>query len=293
MTTPAPESRYVQTNGIRLHYLAFGDAGPPLVIIHGNTHSGGTYAPLAARLASDFTVYAVDLRGHGLSDKPDSYSWRAFRDDVVGLLDQLDLRDAIIVAHSRGGGITLLTAAARPDRVRGVVAYEPTMPAQMSQPDVSDAAAEDRATTLVARAERRRSAFASREEMYNHFHGRGAFKDWRDEFLHAFVEHAAIDSEGGGVELASPTRIEALLYRAMTDTSEWQALSPSDVPVLAVYGENGGRLGPDRDPVAAVRALFPNTSMQVIAKATHSGPMEQPERFEALIREFAKSLGKN
>jgi pimeloyl-ACP methyl ester carboxylesterase len=289
MSTPEPESLFVQTNGIRLHYLAFGNAGPPLVIIHGNTHSGGTYAPLATRLASDFSVYAVDLRGHGLSDKPDSYSWTAFRDDVVGLIDQLDLRDAIMVAHSRGGGVTLLTAAARPGRVRGVVAYEPTLPAQIMV-GMTDDAAEERARTLVARAERRRSNFPSREAMYEHFHGRGAFEHWQDEYLHAFVEHAAIDSEDGGVELASPTRIEALLYQAMVDTAPWRDMTPCPVPVLTVYGENSGRLGPSREPVAAIRALFPNTQMQVMQDATHSGPMEHPKVFERLIRDFAESL---
>jgi non-heme chloroperoxidase len=47
----------------------------------------------------------VDLRGHGLSDKPEDYSWSAFRNDVAALLDKLDLRDVVIVAHSRGGGV--------------------------------------------------------------------------------------------------------------------------------------------------------------------------------------------
>src|SRR6266545_3579870 len=126
------ESRFIDVDGTRLHYLHWQASGPPILIIHGNTHAGGVYAPLGARLASDFEVLAMDLRGHGLSDKPDDYSWSAFRNDVMGLLDKLDLRDLVIVAHSRGGGVTLLSAAARPDRVRGVVAYEPTLPPSIS-----------------------------------------------------------------------------------------------------------------------------------------------------------------
>jgi pimeloyl-ACP methyl ester carboxylesterase len=288
MSDARPESLFVDTNGIRLHYLTFGDKGAPLLIIHGNTHSGGTYAPLAQRLASDFKVYAIDLRGHGLSDKPEAYSWTAFRDDIVGLLDQLDLRDAVIVAHSRGGGVTLLTAAARPDRVRGVVAYEPTLPVQLMN-GLTDEAAEERARNLVARAERRRDSFPSRQAMYDHFHGRGAFERWQDEYLHAFVEHAAIETEAG-VQLASPTRIEALLYRAMVDTEPWRTLKPSLVPVLAVYGDSSGRLSPDRDPLAPIHALFPNTRMTVMQDATHSGIMEHPDVFEGLVRDFVAGL---
>jgi pimeloyl-ACP methyl ester carboxylesterase len=60
------ESRFVQVNGVRLHYLEWPSDSPPLLIIHGNGHSGGVFAPLAERLAGEFRVFALDLRGHGL-----------------------------------------------------------------------------------------------------------------------------------------------------------------------------------------------------------------------------------
>jgi pimeloyl-ACP methyl ester carboxylesterase len=284
------ESRFIDVDGTRLHYLHWDAPGPPVLIIHGNTHAGGVYAPLGARLASDFEVLALDLRGHGLSGKPDDYSWSAFRHDVAGLLDKLDLRDLVIVAHSRGGGVTLLSSAARPDRVRAVVAYEPTLPPSISGIMAPGETAESRAAQFVARAENRRSTFPSRDDVYRHFKGRGAFKDWQDEYLHAFVQHCAIETEGGDVELVSPTRVEALLYRAMIETHAWDELGIYSLPVLSVYGENSGRLGPGRDPVAAVRRFFPNTKMQVLKDATHSGPMEQPEAFEAIIRKFISGL---
>jgi pimeloyl-ACP methyl ester carboxylesterase len=47
-------SRFIDGDGTRLHYLHWESSGPPILIIHGNTHAGGVYAPLAARLASDF-----------------------------------------------------------------------------------------------------------------------------------------------------------------------------------------------------------------------------------------------
>jgi pimeloyl-ACP methyl ester carboxylesterase len=291
MSEPEPESRYLTVNGVRLHYLAWDSGKPPLIIVHGNTHAGGVYAPLAARLASDYSVYAIDLRGHGLSAQPDAYDWSDFRSDIAAFMDALDLRDVVFVAHSRGGGITLLTVASWPERVRAAVVYEPTYPQQFVQTGASVASPEERQKQLAAVASRRRSTFPSKGAMYEHFHGRGAFKGWRDDFLHAFVEHCSVDSEDGGVTLASPTRVEVLLYQAITNSSEWDKLAPCDVPLLAVYGELGGRLGPGRDPVAYIRRFFPRVQTRLLQGATHSGPMEFPEEFERIIRDFLASAG--
>lgn len=285
------ESKFIDCDGVVLHYLHWAGHGPPVVILHGNTHCGGVYAPLAARLASDFEVLAVDLRGHGLSDKPADYSWTAFRSDILSLLEQRDLRDVLLVAHSRGGGIALLTACAAPSRVRGVVAYEPTTPLNVArEAGAPSGVSPERAQRLVAQVEGRRSRFSGREEMFRHFKGRGAFRDWREEYLRAFVQHGAIASEDGGVELASPVRVEQALYLAMVGVAPWDALSPCDVPVLAAFGDRSGRMTPGQDPVAKLRAVFPRIESRVLPGCSHSGPMEHPELFEAAIRDFAARL---
>src|SRR5262245_61490031 len=104
-----PCSRTVSINGIALHAWQWGTARPSLVLLHGSSHCGGVWSPLAERLAVEgWGVLAVDLRGHGCSAKPESgYGWASLRDDVAGLLTQLDLRDVLLAGHSRGGGVSL------------------------------------------------------------------------------------------------------------------------------------------------------------------------------------------
>ncbi len=279
-------SEFVESHGIRLHYLHWASEGPPIVIVHGNTHCGGLYTPLAEKLWPEFSVYAMDLRGHGLSDRAESYSWAMLRDDLIGMIEALDLRDVLFVAHSRGGGACILTAAARPERVRGIVGFEPNVPLQLWH----DESIDDRVADLVARAERRRSTWPDRQAMFDHFKGRGAFKDWHDEYLRAFVEHGAIDLPDGSIGLASPTHVEGLMYREIFNTEEWKKIETCPVPVLAVFGEDGGRMKPGEDPVGELRRLFLHVDLKVQPKSTHSGPMEQPGLFEASIREFAASL---
>jgi pimeloyl-ACP methyl ester carboxylesterase len=279
-------SEFVESNGIRLHYLRWASGGPPLVIVHGNTHCGGVYEPLAERLSPEYEVYALDLRGHGLSDKGDSYSWKMLRDDLVGMLDALDLRNVLLVAHSRGGGACLLAAAMRPERVRGVVGYEPNVPLQLWHDENTD----DRVRDLVARAARRRSTWPDREAMYGHFLGRGAFKDWQDEYLRAFVRHAAVDLPDGTIGLASPTFVEGEMYKEIFNFEEWKKVEACPVPALAIYGTDSGRMKAGEDPVSELRKLFLHVDLRTMGNATHSGPMEHPDAFERFIRDFAAGL---
>jgi pimeloyl-ACP methyl ester carboxylesterase len=272
------KSRYSDATDARIHYHYWAGGPAAVAIVHGNSHCGGVYIPLAESLASDgFTVAAIDLRGHGQSEKPDhGYGWQQLKEDVLGVIEGLGLRDVLYVAHSRGGGASLLAAGARPEICRGVVAYEPTVPTARPQTTAAE---------LVARAMRLRHTFASRQEMRNHYRHRGAFKGWRDDYFDAYVEHGALAREDGSVELACPPRVVAKLYEALWDEEPWLAAQPCDLPVRIVLGEHGDRQGP-RDPTPTVRRLFPNFDLIAMAGATHSGPMEQPELFESLVREF-------
>jgi pimeloyl-ACP methyl ester carboxylesterase len=287
-----PESGHTATNGTSLHHLRWGDGEPTVLMLHGNSHCGGVWAPLAERLAAaGDTVIAVDLRGHGGSDKPDSrYDWGTLRDDLLGFLETMDLRDIVLVAHSRGGAVSLLVGAAVPERVRGVMAFEPSAPAWQPMTDVPAGFA-GRTSVLAERALKRRAVFASREQLLDHWRGRPAFREWQEAYLRAYVEYGTTDCEDGSVELSCPPWVEARLYEALLDPSAWAGVYAPELPVLIVYGERSGRLSPGRDPAAALRPLFPRLETEVMAGATHFGPMEQPDRFEQAFHAFVSRLG--
>ena len=279
------ESGYADVGGVRLHFLRWGAGGRSLVLMHGNSHCAGVWAPIAPGLAeAGFQVTAVDLRGHGESDKPaGGYDWATLRDDLVGLMEALDLRDALIVAHSRGGGVSLLASAAARERVAGAVVYEPTLPV----PAGAIAGGRGR---LVERALDRRSEFPSRQAAVEHYRRRDAFRLWDEAVLRAYVEHGTAEREDRTVELRCPRHVEAALYEAMFEVGPWEGLSRPDLPLLVVFGERSGRAGEGRDPAARLRPMFPRVEARIMAGATHFGPMEQPEAFATIVREFAGSL---
>lgn len=100
-------------------------SGPLMLFFHGITANSATLAPLAAQFSDRFTAIAVDQRGHGLSDKPESgYEGADFADDIAALIRTLDRGPAILVGHSLGSRNSVTAAARYPELVRSVVAID-------------------------------------------------------------------------------------------------------------------------------------------------------------------------
>ena len=91
-------------SGITLNYAVQGDPkGPVIVMLHGAGDSWHSFARVLPLIPASYRVYAVTLRGHGLSDHPDSgYSRDDFAGDILDLLDQLHIQHATLVGHSLG-----------------------------------------------------------------------------------------------------------------------------------------------------------------------------------------------
>jgi pimeloyl-ACP methyl ester carboxylesterase len=100
-----------------------GGIGAPVLFVHGFAHQRSVWAGVIARLASPVRAIAVDLRGHGESgwSIPGEYDVAHHALDLMQVLDQLALERVTIVAHSLGGNAATLAAAARADRVAGLV----------------------------------------------------------------------------------------------------------------------------------------------------------------------------
>jgi 3-oxoadipate enol-lactonase len=117
------------SDGTRIRCLVAGDpTAPAMVLLHGLGEQAAGWEPVAPRLAETFRVLALDLRGHGASDRPGVYSYELMRDDVIGVLDALELPEVVLVGHSMGGVVAYLVAAARPERIARLVVEDAPMP---------------------------------------------------------------------------------------------------------------------------------------------------------------------
>lgn len=116
-------------DGIVIRCQLSGDPGAPaMVLLHALGEHAASWDEVVARVATRFRVVALDLRGHGGSTWPGRYSFTLMRDDVLGVLDALDLRDVVLVGHSMGGIVAYLVAHAHPGRIARLVVEDAPPP---------------------------------------------------------------------------------------------------------------------------------------------------------------------
>src|SRR5580704_6519386 len=125
---PGVTHRMIETNGIRLHTAEQGE-GPLVILCHGFPECWYSWRhQLGALAKAGYHAVAPDLRGYGRSDRPeDVEKYTILHDigDVLGLIDALGEKQAVIAGHDIGATIAWQSAVLRPDRVRGVIAMSP------------------------------------------------------------------------------------------------------------------------------------------------------------------------
>jgi pimeloyl-ACP methyl ester carboxylesterase len=124
------QDKYFDAPGMRIHYLEGPRSGPPLVLLHGATGSTQTWDPVIAALCQRWHVYALDLRGHGLSGRaagPAGYHVAYFVADTVAFLHAVPESSAVLLGHSWGALTSLLCGEPGADCLRALVAEDPPL----------------------------------------------------------------------------------------------------------------------------------------------------------------------
>ncbi|MFY0680210.1 MAG: haloalkane dehalogenase [Thalassovita sp.] len=123
--------KFATINGHRMAYVDHGE-GRPVVFFHGNPTSSYLWRNVMPHLDKTHRVIAVDMLGMGDSAKPDlAYSYDLQAAHLHGLLDQLDLQDAVLVLHDWGGALGFDYAMKNPARVSAVAFMETVAPPAM------------------------------------------------------------------------------------------------------------------------------------------------------------------
>ena len=115
-------------NGVRLFYTLTGDAGPPLVLVHGSWADHSDWDLVAPVFAEHFRLLTYDRRGHSQSERvPGQGSVQEDAADLEALLEDLGLVPAHVVGLSFGGSGALRLATRRPDLFRSLSVHEPPL----------------------------------------------------------------------------------------------------------------------------------------------------------------------
>lgn len=126
----------VDVDGAKIHYLAWGERGRRgLVFVHGGGAHSHWWTHVAGRYANRYRVAAIDLSGHGDSDRREKYSLEQWTDEVMAVTRDSGIEGKpVVIGHSMGGFVTIATSALYPDALAGIVVCD--SPVSAPDPEV-------------------------------------------------------------------------------------------------------------------------------------------------------------
>jgi len=291
---PGPTSHTYYSQRLRLHYVDWGNAGkPPLLLLHGGRDHCRNWDWTAEALQEDWHIVAPDLRGHGDSQwSPDgSYTMAGYIYDLAQLIHQQRLTPVTIIAHSLGGNIALRYAGIYPGTVARLVAIEGLGPPRRIRESrygksidqrMDDWIQEQRA--LAGRLPRR---YASIED---------AFRRMQEENPHlsaAQARHLTVQgvnqNEDGTYSWKFDNYVRAWPPYDMSGRDIAALWSRIACPTLLLYGKESQSGNPAEDGRAEP---FRHATVVGIDKAGHWLHHDQLGEFLAVVREFFGPAGK-
>jgi len=256
------ELKSATRNGVTLRYLEAGTGAPPLLFIHGWCCNSTFWRDQLPHFARKHHVVAMDLRGHGRSDKPDEdYSIPAFVDDVAWLIGELHLHKPVVIGHSMGGTIAMNLARKHPDLVEAIVMVDsPIHPF----PDTMQPMLTQTLAALQTPAYEGVAAGFVRMAMFN-----------------ADSPPLLVEEVVAGMSSA-PQRV---MHTAIASTLSDESMLAGAIPVPALFIRAATQIASD----AELRRRYPGIGVITIP-AAHFVQMEQPDATNNVISDFLDKL---
>ncbi len=251
---------YSTRNGPKIHYEVHGD-GPPVVLVHANPFDRRLWLHQVARYSAFYRVVAVDIRGYGHSDKPETpFTLADLKDDVLGVCADEGIERAIFMGVSVGSGIAMLAGLDHPEKCDALVLVGGSAAGPL---DVESIVAGVRQETLGDDLMRLMRGYVA-----------PGFADTRhgNWLLSLFTERAA--------DLSAKSI--AQVFRARGSCDMTARLPGLTVPTLVVNGAHDNSL--TRGGVTA--SLIPGATHAVIPGTGHACVIEDPDAFDRHVVSF-------
>jgi pimeloyl-ACP methyl ester carboxylesterase len=266
----SPADRFVTVDGLRLHYLDWGnESKPPLIMLHGIGRDAHSFDHIAPRFARDYHVIAMDLRGHGDSAwHPDgAYLVEDLVKDLEGLVEQRSFRGLVLLGNSTGGRVVQMYAGLHPDRVRALIVE-----------DVGPERPQDIAAGFARRVEQESNGWGSEAELIAFLKAQSPTV--ADDLIRAHARSATkVREDGRRVWKRDPN-----LVKGFVPTELWQAVRQIKSPTLYVLGGKSTIVSVATQQ--QLRTTIPGCEIVVMPGLGHYPHLEAPADYVDLITAF-------
>ena len=277
-----PDSKFIEVNGLNVHYKTFGQGEPVFILLHGFGASLFSWHAVTTPLAEYGTVIAYDRPAFGLTERPmewegeSPYSPQSQVELVIGLMDALGIEKAILVGNSAGGTISMQTALQYPERVHALILVDPAVYAGGGAPawtrPILNTPQMNRVGPLISRQLQA--------------HG--------PDFIElAWHDPSKITPEimaGYQKPLKAENWDKALWYLTVSSRESGLAerVGELTLPTLVITGDDD-RIVPTEQSLRLADEL-PNTQLVVIPQCGHLPHEEHPDLFMQAVTDFLETL---
>ena len=249
-----------------LRFERIGDAGTPVVLLHGYLDSHLSFYRLFEALGAKHRLYLPDQRGHGDSDPAGDYGIAGFTSDAIAFIEGLGVGPVHLGGHSLGGIVAQRVAASRPDLVRSLALISTSRHAGNSQALLETVPLLTALTDPVL------------ESLAREFQGSTTFTPLPEAIFAPY--------------LAETRKVKADVWRralnGLVEEPPLPAAPPSDLPALILWGrEDSLFLKPDQD---ALRRHFIRSDFIEYPETGHAPNWERPADVAAALLHFWRGL---
>lgn len=267
---PAYTDRFVEVNGLRLHYLDYGSAAkPPFIMLHGISRVAHQFDHLAPYFTANYHVIAIDMRGHGDSawSPEGAYLVEDYVKDLEAFADKLNLRDLTLLGNSTGGRVVQVYAGLHPDRVSRLIVE-----------DVGPERTNDIASAFARQVEAEKDGWSSEDELVAYLKRSNARTP--EPILRTYAHFAAKARNDGRIVW----KRDPNLAKGFVPTELWQYVGKIQCPTIYIIGGASRIVPPETQ--ARLKATLPNVRIVVMPGLGHYPDQEATSDFVPIVESF-------
>jgi pimeloyl-ACP methyl ester carboxylesterase len=268
-----PADRYVDVNGLRIHYLDWTrpetQGKPPLILLHGIGRLARSFEPIAPHFRDRYRVIAMDLRGHGDSawHPQAAYLVEDYVQDLEGLVQQLGLRDIVLWGNSTGGRVAQVFAGMHPELTRAVIVEDvgPERPKEIS-------------ARRGERMAREQQGWASVDELLAQL--QREYPRIAQSTLRLIATHNSKPRGDGRIVLKRDPDIE----KGFVPTEIWRFVKTIRAPIMYILG--GASTIVPKETQEELRRVLPQVQIETMPGLGHYPNEEDRAGFGAIVDRF-------
>lgn len=279
-----PQDKFLQVDGLRLHYRDHGGASlPALLFLHGLTGNVYCFDHVAPEFVGTHHALALDFRGHGESDwhSDGDYSFQRHVSDTLALLTASGISKVSLVGNSMGGAVAMVIAAIRPDLVDRLVLND-------IGPEISAAPAKD-GPKPPSHIEMEFRNLSEAVECYKLSYP--PVRNLPESIATELVRNSTRAGENGLLRWKTDPRVQAIAPSSGTSTSSpgmWPLFDAVKAPILVIRGGESDALLPTT--VAKMVARRSGITAVEVPGVGHTPWLSEPEAL-ASLHEFLRDEG--